>query len=876
MTADLDRLTAALRQAYRIERELGAGGMATVYLARDLRHDRQVALKVLRPELSAVIGAQRFLAEIKTTANLQHPHILSLFDSGQAEGMVYYVMPYVEGESLRDRLTREKQLPVDQAVRIAREVLDALEYAHRKGIIHRDIKPENILLHGGHAMVADFGIALAASRSNDATRMTETGMSLGTPFYMAPEQAMGERDITARADIYAMGCVLYEMLVAEPPFQGPTAQAIIARVMTEEPRSLTIQRRTVPPAVEAAVLTALSKLPADRFETAAQFSEALANPGFASTSTFPRAAWTAPAKTRRALLVAAIPWVLLAVVGGMLAWSRFTLEAPAPAPVFRFGLELPTNAAWEDQAGSAMALSPDGRLLVYNGRDSTGTHLFLRSLDQVTPASLPITAGAVHPSFSPDGRYIGFRRSDQILRLPVTGGSPEAVCSLRAGSNDTYAWLDARTVVLAQGHRLLRCSMNSGSSPLYQSADTTDHIGWPYSLPENRGILFTYRRADGFQLGVFDLRSGEARPLELTGSNSRYVDAGYLVYGNLDGVIRAVPFDLDNLAVTGEPVVVLQDARVGSGGAAKIAVAPNGTIVAATGPAGQRVVELMDRRGARSPLFEGVGEYSFPRFSPDGRQVALARGDQSSNIWLLDRGQGTLTRLTFDSGATRPVWTPSGKRLIYSRFKTAFTVDLRIINADGSAAAESLLTVPSFSLYQSQLTPDERTLVVRSTSANGRDIFTVPMDSTRVLRPLLTARSDEVSLDLSPDGKWIVYASDESGRMEVYVRAFPGLGARYQVSQEGGSEPVWSPRGNEIFYRTGPAFMVAGVRAGTGFTVESRARLFADPDIPVSGYEPLYDVSPDGQRLVVVRALSRSGGVGVTLNWFDNLRTSSR
>ncbi len=272
----------ALADRYRIERELGQGGMATVYLAHDVKHDRKVALKVLRPELAAVIGAERFLTEIKTTANLQHPHILPLFDSGEADGFVYYVMPYVEGESLRDRLTREKQLPVDEAVRIATEVADALEYAHGHGVIHRDIKPENILLHGGHALVADFGIALAVSRSDGGTRMTETGMSLGTPTYMSPEQAMGEREITPRSDVYALGAMLYEMLVGEPPFTGTTAQAIVAKVMTEEPASIVAQRHTVPPHVEAAVLRALEKLPADRFATAAQFAAALADTSGAS------------------------------------------------------------------------------------------------------------------------------------------------------------------------------------------------------------------------------------------------------------------------------------------------------------------------------------------------------------------------------------------------------------------------------------------------------------------------------------------------------------------------------------------------------------------------------------------------------------------
>src|SRR5580765_2308514 len=256
--------------------------MATVYLAEDLKHRRNVAIKVLRPELSAVIGADRFVREIQTIAALQHPHILGLIDSGEVNGTAYYVMPFVQGETLRDRLTREKQLPISDAIRIASEVASALDYAHRHGVIHRDIKPENILLHHGSALVADFGIALAVS-SAGGSRMTETGMSLGTPHYMSPEQAMGEREITARSDIYALGCVLYEMLTAEPPFEGATAQAIVARVLTESPRSLRAQRKSVPPHVEAAVLTALEKLPADRFESARAFAEALGDPAYAGS-----------------------------------------------------------------------------------------------------------------------------------------------------------------------------------------------------------------------------------------------------------------------------------------------------------------------------------------------------------------------------------------------------------------------------------------------------------------------------------------------------------------------------------------------------------------------------------------------------------------
>src|SRR5216117_1165480 len=311
---DIARRTAALAARYRIERELGHGGMATVYLAHDLKHDRRVAIKVLRPELAAVIGADRFLSEIKTTANLQHPHILALHDSGQADSFLFYVMPYVEGESLRDRLTREKQLPIDDAVRIASEVASALDYAHRHGVVHRDIKPENILLHDGRALVADFGIALAASKAG-GNRMTETGMSLGTPHYMSPEQAMGEREITARSDVYALGVVLYEMLTGDPPFTGSTAQAIVARVVTETPRPMLPQRHTIPPHVEAAVLKALEKLPADRFATAA-------------TTVMSPAAARPPRRGRDPVLLGVVSVAAAAIAVALWGWLR-----PGPEPV---------------------------------------------------------------------------------------------------------------------------------------------------------------------------------------------------------------------------------------------------------------------------------------------------------------------------------------------------------------------------------------------------------------------------------------------------------------------------------------------------------------------------------------------------------------
>ncbi|MCG6955371.1 MAG: serine/threonine protein kinase, partial [Gemmatimonadetes bacterium] len=343
---------------------MGAGGMATVYLAHDVKHDRQVALKVLRPELAAVIGAERFLAEIKTTAHLQHPHILPLFDSGAVEGMVFYVMPFVEGESLRERLSRERQLPVSEAIRIATEVAAALDYAHRHGVIHRDIKPENILLQDDSALVADFGIALALSRTDGGTRLTETGLSLGTPFYMSPEQAMGERTVDSRTDVYALACVLYEMLTGDPPFSASSAQAVVAKVLTERPVPVRTARDTVPEHVDNAVLTALAKLPADRFSSAADFATALSSPGAPAARTAstaggrpappgederarPKRAVGLPAAAILAMATAAAGWVVRAA----------TTPAPAPEPPVSFTLRLGDPVA----DASYVDISPDGR-----------------------------------------------------------------------------------------------------------------------------------------------------------------------------------------------------------------------------------------------------------------------------------------------------------------------------------------------------------------------------------------------------------------------------------------------------------------------------------------------------------------------------------
>ncbi len=456
--------------------------MATVYLAQDLKHDRQVAIKVLRPELAAVIGAERFLSEIKTTANLQHPHILplSIDSGGRRRTMTSSSMScrIIEGESLRDRLIREKQLPIADAVRIATEVAGALDYAHRHNVIHRDIKPENILLHDGRALVADFGIALAASKAG-GTRMTETGMSLGTPTYMSPEQAMGEREITARSDVYALGCMTYEMLLGEPPFTGPTAQSIVAKVMTAEPASLTAQRRSIPPHVEAAVFTALEKLPADRFATAAEFAAGLANPSLtmAHTGFMPAAA-----RGRRAWLTTGALAVVALIAGLVIGGRKGNPGSVGPGDVVRTTLFLGDSTVVRAIGNLRLAISPSGKRVAFIGPDGNDEALWVRDLDQPNARPLADTKNAFAPFFSPDGESLGFftaATGRTVLKvIAVTGGVSRTVVADSVASFGGGDWGDDGQIYFTHTRRgLARVAPSGGAVTVLSFPDSSDGRG---------------------------------------------------------------------------------------------------------------------------------------------------------------------------------------------------------------------------------------------------------------------------------------------------------------------------------------------------------------------------------------------------------------
>jgi Tol biopolymer transport system component len=870
----LGRLTAALADRYRIQRELGQGGMATVYLAHDLRHDRKVALKVLRPELSAILGANRFLAEIKTTANLQHPHILSLFDSGEADGLVYYVMPFVEGESLRDRLHREHQLPVEEAVRIAREVADALGYAHAAGIIHRDIKPENILLHGGHAMVADFGIALAASRTEGGSRMTETGMSLGTPFYMAPEQAMGEREITAKADIYALGCVLYEMLTAEPPFTGATPQAIVARVMTEEPRPLTLQRRTIPPHVEAAVMTALSKLPADRFASAREFSAALGNTAFVTTTTMRTAPAAAVSPRARALSV--LPWALVGLTLALFGWERFRSRPVPPAPpVTRFTIQYTGDGRIGDAAGSPVAVSPDGSRIVYVGTDSSrNAWLYSRMLDREDPVRIAGTKGAYNPFFSPDGASLGFTQEGRLRKLGLGGGAVVTICE---GCTGSASWVRGDTIYFANAAGLQRVVAAGGQPELLLAPDTAkaESFRWVDALPDGRNVLVTLVRQGSPALAVISLPDARLHELGQAGMYPRWVEGGFLTFLQQDGTLFAVPFDADNRKLTGAPVPIADRVRFGPAFPGKMGVARSGTVAFIQGGNSLRQLVLADAGGGVTPLPGPSRFFDAPRFSPEGQRIAVQvtdfAGVTTNDIWLYDLRSEQMSRLTFDSSSAVPAWAPEGRHLVYAgRGRTILRIP-----TDGSGVPETLL-VRQTGAAEVELARDGKTLAIRQTmSASQRDIWVGFLDSSKAERPLLRTPFNERSIALSPDGKWLAYVSNEAGSDELFVRRLEEGSGRWRVPRGGAGEPRWGPGGRELFFRVADTVMAMAMTPGPepGF---SAARTVLVGRFVNDVQRAVWDVSPDGRRFVFTRNQSEADTPAITVlvHWFDRLRAA--
>ena len=877
MTGTPPRLAAALADRYRLERELGQGGMATVWLAEDLKHDRKVALKVLKPELAAVLGAERFVVEIKTTAALQHPHILPLFDSGTADGFLYYVMPYVAGETLRNKLDRETQLGIDEAVKLTVAVAEALDYAHRQGVIHRDIKPENILLHDGRPMVADFGIALALSAAAGG-RMTETGLSLGTPHYMSPEQATAEKEITARSDVYSLGAVLYEMLTGNPPHTGASAQQIIMKIVTEDAAPVTQVRKAVPPHVAAAVATAVEKLPADRFATAAEFARALENPAYgAAVRTSAGRLLSDRPTARRSVLLAA----LALVASALAAWGWLRAPASADTAMSALRIRLADTRTPHSYVGPGVALSPDGRTIVY--LDSAGPspiteapyfpQLLLKAEAELAGRPIPGTAGGYSPFFSPDGRWIAFSTlAGKLVKLPPAGGSP-TVLSDSAGAFGSGAWLEDGTILFIDrvGTRLFVVADTGGTSRRIVTADSINRtLISATPLPRSRGALVEtclgVTLCSQVETWVYDHRTGRVRLLLAGAARAHHLPSGHVAYVQGDGSIVAAPFDLDALEIAGSPVLIRAGAATDGVRGGMTVSRDGGTLLYAAGGVVRGAgffpdLVRVDRTGRITPVSGGdsiraVGNGGLT-LSPDGRFLAFDQEEPATgraDIFIKALPDGPTTRLTFEGTQNiRPSWSADGSEILWVSDRGGIQ-ELWQQRADGSGAPERVFGERR-PVFDGRWSADGEWLIYRTDDlSNGAgDILALNLhDSTTVT--VAATQFEETGPELSPDGRWIAFASARSGRKEVYVRPFPGVEAgQWQVSVDGGSEPRWSPDGRELFFWNGRGEMVAAaVTHAPAFGVAGRTVLFGGSWLR-NDDSHFFDVLPDGRAFVGLR-----------------------
>jgi Tol biopolymer transport system component len=886
MSDVIERLNAALEGRYHIERELGEGGMATVYLADDLKHNRRVALKVLKPELAAVVGAERFLSEIETTANLQHPHILPLFDSGEADTFLFYVMPYVEGETLRERLERERQLPVHEAVRICVALAGALDHAHRKGIIHRDIKPANILLQDGQPIIADFGIALAVGSAGGA-RLTETGLSVGTPYYMSPEQATGDQYVGPQSDIYALTCVFYELLVGEPPFPGATAQAVLGRIISGEYTPVTRHRSSIAANVDAAVRKGLEKVAADRFATAAEFGKALQDPGFRHGAAADLRADAGPWKA------AAIAASVAAVAFAAIAAASLLARGDGPAPVARYAIALLEGHDPSRSQGDNLAIAPDGSSIVYAGPGvdaGTPLQLWHRPRDVLEPSPISGTELALQPVFSPDGSRIAFHTGAPatIKVASLAGEPPLTVVDSAVGglgvdwADDGYLYFDLGAAG-GGGAGFARVSAAGGEVQLVAELDRDAgelFYSWHQVLPGSRTLITTVgynpqSDRNAYRIAAIDIETGQ-KEIVAAGVYARYSPTGHLLYVAADGQLLARPFDPDTRELSGSPTVLAEGVAVGSFGDVDLALSDDGTLVYMAGALATALGRAVwvDREGNVEPLQMEGFDPGMPEaalvLSPDGERVAIkvntAAGD---DIWIKELPDGPMSRLTFDDGVDRrPRWSPDGTRVYYNSDRNGEAnshYDLWVQPADGTGTPELVLDLEA-SVLEARMTPDESTFVLRlggvSGSVGDRDLVGLEVGEAETF-PVATEPWDEKGVALSPDGRWVAYESTETGRDEIYVRPFPNADSgKWQVSVSGGFNPKWARSGNELFFVNAEGDMVAAqvTTEGSAFRVGERRTLFSTGALFVNA-QPNYaswDVGLDDQRFLMLQI---GGGV---------------
>ncbi len=872
---------------FEITAKIGEGGMGEVYQATDTKLNREVALKVL-PESFARDPQRmgRFSREAQVLASLNHSNIAAIYGLEDANGQKALVMELVEGEDLSERIARGP-IPLDEALPIALQIAEALEDAHEKGIIHRDLKPENIKLTSeGKVKVLDFGLAKAVEEERSAENIansptltmqaTQAGIILGTAAYMSPEQAKGHV-VDRRADIWAFGAVLYEMLTGQQAFKGGDLSEIMAAVIMKDV-DLDILPSIAPKSIRRLIARCLARDTRQRLQHIGDarlvIEDYLAGPTEDTSEETISSVATQP--LGRSL----VPWTVAGVLAIALIAVLVVTPQPAPQPLTRMAMVLPSDQQLSSPGRHQVAFSPDGQHLVYVANDQ----LYLRAMEQLeaTPIRGTTEGGGRNPFFSPDGQWVGFWAGDGLKKVAITGGVPVTLCG--AANPWGASWGADDRIVFGQGTEgIFQVSANGGEKGLLIRVDSENESAHgPQILPGGDAVLFTLSSRSGSwdnaQIMVQSLKTGERKVLVNGGTDARYVPTGHLVYVQ-ERTLLAMPFDVVRLEVTGGRVPIVEDvgqARANLTGAAQFTFSDLGALVYVSDSTSgmNRTLVWVDREGNEEPLAAETRSYSRPGLSPDGEQLAVTASDRgNTDVWIYDLRRNTSNRLTFDPGIDdSPVWMPDGRRVVFESSREGGGVYWKA--ADGTGQVQPLTTSPLRQIPYS-VSPDGKYLILMvQNPETGFDVEVLSMEGESTTKPIIQTEFGDYCPAVSPDGRWIAYHSDASGQPEVYVRPFPNVeDGRWLISSGGGNYPVWAPTGKELFYTSFDRLMAV--------RIETEPFLAGNPEILFTGnyFSPIgrnYDIHPEGQKFLMMREVEQTGGTRqeliVVQNWFEELK----
>ncbi len=860
---------------------IGAGGMGEVYKARDTRLDRIVAIKVLPEQFAANLELkQRFEREAKAISQLTHPHICTLYDVGNEAGVEYLVMEYLEGESLAQRL-ENGALPPPQVITYGIQIADALEKAHRSGIVHRDLKPGNIMLTKSGVKLLDFGLAKMAAPSGVVSEMsslptegipsqplTEKGTVMGTFQYMAPEQIEGA-EADARTDIFAFGCVLYEMATGRKAFSGKSRVSLIGSILKDEPPPISSIQQMTPPALDRLVQTCLAKEPEDRFQTAHDVKLQLQWIAEGGSQAGAPAVVVSRRKTREKLAwSAAVVFALAAAVLGV----GYARRAPAPTSTMRFQI-LPPEAIVTIEAPK---ISPDGKLVAFSATMENGkSQIWLRPLEALDPRPVPGTEGAsFRPFWSPDSRHIGFIADGKLKKVDIFGAPPQTICDARTGADGSWS---KEGVILFDGQTtdpIRRVSASGGIPQTAVKGEENQAVGWPSFLPDGRHFLY-YENGGKTREGRLMAASldPKEKPKAILSSDSlpQFAQPGQLLYVK-EGTLVAQAFDPSALKIAGEPVPVAEKIGMNANGQSDFSVSDNGVLVYRGGASNEDRLVWVDRNGKELSEVDKPAQFETTALSPDGARLAIemkaARAGKNA-IWIRDLARGVTSRLTFDeSSGSSPVWSPDGTRVLFSSDRSG-TPSLYEKSAAGTGSEKEIWTCGE-TLLANDWSRDGKFLAVnRLTAKNSFDIWIVPMDGSSKPFAFVQTPFLDVLPVFSPDGRYVAYMSNETGRFEIYVQQFPGPGGKWQVSASGGLEPHWSADGKTIYFRSPDSkVMSVGVETGSTFTAGVPQPLFGTLFQPGQRRNSFL-VTGDGQKFLILTSLGkdRIAPMTVVLNW---------